>query len=289
MSLIKINLPIVDESKNDNLILGHFNVIHKGHYNLFNKLQNFSFMIFENNPSKLNSLYSLNERVENIKRFNPENIYVYDILQYNLTSDAFIFEVLKKMHFNKIVVGSDFVFGKNKTGNVDTLKKYFDVDIIYKDDFYSTSRILKFLEIGEIEKANQMLIHNFYYENDVVFGKGLAKKIFKPTANILDNKNVNLKSGSYASVTLYNNQLYKSISFIGIPKSFEDNRSFVETHIFDFDKNIYGEKIRVYPIHFIRENQKFNDIKILEQSIKSDFEIAENFLKTYNFENEFRK
>lgn len=287
MNVIKVNLPFNDNHKSENLILGHFNVVHKGHYNLFNKLNDYSFMIFENNPSKLNTLYTLEERINNLKRFNPQNIFVYDILKYNLDSVDFVEQVLKKIKFKNLIVGSDFVFGKNRNGNIDLLKKYFNVLVTEKDGIFSTSTICNLLENGEIEKANQMLLHNFYYENYVVQGKGLARKLFKPTANIIDNKIVDLKSGSYVSITMYENKFYKSISFIGIPKSFEDNRSFVETHIFDFDKDIYSEKIRVYPIHFIRENQKFNDIKDLEKSIKNDFEKAINYFDTFDW-NKFR-
>lgn len=280
-NVVKINLPFNDNSQNDYLILGHFNVIHKGHYNLFKELKSFSFFIFENNPSKLFRTYNLNERINNINRFDPKTIYVYDILKSNLDSIEFIEKVLKKINFKTLVVGSDFRFGKNRVGDVELLKKYFDVKVIKKDN-YSTTQINNYLINGQIEQANEMLVYNFYYENEVVKGKQLARKLFKPTANIIDEKSIDLLSGSYCSMACVDNKFYKSISFIGIPKSFEDNKSYVETHIMDFDQEIYGKTIKVYPLSFIRKNEKFNDIKDLEKAIWSDYKKALKYFESFD-------
>lgn len=280
-NVVKINLPFNDNSQNDYLILGHFNVIHKGHYNLFKELKSFSFFIFENNPSKLFRTYNLNERINNINRFDPKTIYVYDILKSNLDSIEFIEKVLKKINFKTLVAGSDFRFGKNRVGDVELLKKYFDVKVIKKDN-YSTTQINNYLINGQIEQANEMLVYNFYYENEVVKGKQLARKLFKPTANIIDEKSIDLLSGSYCSMACVDNKFYKSISFIGIPKSFEDNKSYVETHIMDFDQEIYGKTIKVYPLSFIRKNEKFNDIKDLEKAIWSDYKKALKYFESFD-------
>lgn len=278
---IKIKLPFIDKQKNDYLVLGHFNAIHKGHYNLFKNLKSVSFLIFENNPSKTYSLYNLNERIQNLQAYHPKNIYVYDILTSNLSCNDFIEKVLKQIHFKSLVVGDDFYFGKNKEGNVALLQKHFDVKVFKKDEL-STSKINLLLQDGKIEEANKLLMNFFYYQNTVVKGKQIARKIFKPTANILDNKNVDIKNGSYASITIFNNKIYPSISFIGIPKSFEETRKFVETHIFDFEGNLYNKKIKVYPLKFLRENEKFNDINDLKKAIEKDFLDAQKYFEKFN-------
>lgn len=285
MDTIKINLPFNKEiNKINNLILGHFNLIHYGHYQLLKELNNFSFLIFENNPSKFKRPYSLDERINNLSRYNPNYIFVYDILKNNIDANDFIEQVLKKINPDKIIVGSDFFFGKNKRGDVNLLKKFFNVQEIFKDSFYSSRNIIELIENGFIEKANEMMLFNFYYSNVVIKGKGLASQLNIPTANIEDNKDIKIPSGSYSSVTLIDNKLYKSISFIGIPKSFEKTKPTVETHIFDFDKNIYNKEIKIYPIKFIRPNQKFDDIKLLVQAIKSDCEIAKKFLDNFDLQ-----
>lgn len=283
MKIIKISLPFNNQIKNiENLVLGHFNLIHYGHYELFKELKNFSFLIFENNPSKFKRPYSLDERIENLSRLNPEYIFVYDILKNNIDADQFINEVLLKIKPLNIVVGSDFCFGKNKKGNVELLKSFFNLKEVYKNEFYSSRNIIELMESGFLEKANEMMLFNFYYSNVVIKGKGLASELNVPTANIEDNKDIKIPSGSYSSVTLIDNKLYKSISFIGIPKSFENTKPTVETHIFDFNQDIYNKKIKIFPIQFIRPNQKFDDIKTLVKFIKNDCDIAKKFLSGFD-------
>ncbi|BAC44718.1 bifunctional riboflavin kinase/FMN adenylyltransferase [Malacoplasma penetrans] len=283
MKIIKINLPFNNQIENtENLVLGHFNLIHYGHHELFKELKNFSFLIFENNPSKFKRPYSLDERIENLSKFNPEYIFVYDILKNNIDADVFIKEVLLKIKPKNIVVGSDFCFGKNKKGNVELLKSFFNLKEIYKNEFYSSRNIIELIESGFLEKANEMMMFNFYYSNVVIKGKGLASELDVPTANIEDNKDIKIPSGSYSSITLIDDKLYKSISFIGIPKSFENTKPTVETHIFDFNQDIYNKKIKIYPIKFIRPNQKFDDIKTLIKFIKNDCDIAKKFLSDFD-------
>lgn len=284
MNVVNINLPFENKQNTiDYLVLGHFDCLHYGHLTMFKNIKNFGVMLFENNPSKKYNLYNLNQRINNFKKLNPKILYVFDILKFNLKPIDFIEQVLKKINFKKVIVGSDFVFGKNKSGNLNLLKEYFDIEVISlkEKEKYSTSHICHLLENGMIESANQLMLSNFYYENIVVHGKGIAKKMFFPTANIEDDKNIKIKSGSYASLTLINNRLYNSVSFIGIPKSFNDNKSYLETYIFDFDKDIYNKEIKVYLLAFIRENQKFENLDLLKEAINNDCIKAKEFLKKY--------
>ncbi|MCF0218107.1 MAG: bifunctional riboflavin kinase/FMN adenylyltransferase [Malacoplasma sp.] len=279
---IEINLPIKDQYDVENLILGHFNLIHYGHYLLFQKLSNFSFLIFKNNPNKLKAPYSLEERINNLSFYKPDYIFIYDIFKYNIAPLEFINQVLLKLNPKMITVGSDFLFGTNKSGGINLLKKYFNLNVIEREKEYSTTNIVSLLEDGDFEGANKKLTFNFYYCGHVIKGKGLASNLKTPTANIEDYKNLKVKNGSYISCVQIGNKLYKAISFIGIPKSFELNKSFVETHIFDFNQNIYCEKIKVYPLKFIRENQKFSDFKQLSNAIENDCKIARNFFKDFD-------
>lgn len=263
----------------DNLIIGHFNVVHKGHFKLFAHLKNKSFLIFEDNPSKPYKLFNIQERIENLKTFKPKYIFIFNILENNCNPIEFIENVLiKNLNIKTIIVGSDFRFGKNKLGNIKLLKKYFNVNEINNDKKISTSLIVDLLKNGKIDESNDLMLFNFYYTGIVVKGKGIAKEKFFPTANIIDNKNIDIKNGSYISRTLYNNKWYPSISFIGIPKSIETDHKFVETYLFDFNKDIYGEKLKVEILKFIRENQKFNSFDELIKNINNDLDIAKKYL-----------
>lgn len=273
-----LNLNNLDKNYDvDNLIIGHFNVIHKGHLKLINKHKNFSFLIFQNNPSKSYNMYSLDERIENIKQFKPKYIFYFDILEDNCDAIQFIEKYLNKINIKNIIVGSDFRFGKDKNGDVNLLNKYFNVDCINNDEFISTHKILSLIENGEIEKANSMSAFNFYYYGEVIHGKKIGTKNFFPTANIVQNKTIKIKAGSYVSRTFVDKKWYKSISFVGIPKTVESSLEVVETYIFDFSENIYGKKIKVELLKFIRENQKFNSFDELLMNIKNDLEVAKNY------------
>lgn len=279
MIIKKITFPFVEKQTINNLVIGHFSLIHKGHLTLFKNLKDFSFLIFENNPSKSVTLYSLQERIENLKKYNPKGIYIFNILENNLDCLDFIDKVLKVLNPKTIVVGQDFYFGKNKKGDWKTLANYFDVKVFEKFNDISTSKIYELLKNGEIKKANALMDFDFYYSGNVVHGKNIASKLFFPTANIIDNKNADIKNGSYVTTVEYNNKLYKSISFLGIPKSFEQNTKFVETYIFDFNENIYGKKIKVNFLEFIRENQKFSSMDKLIESINNDLGFAKKYHK----------
>lgn len=279
MKIVNLNKVKKFNDEIEYLIIGHFNTIHKGHLKLIKKYNNISFLIFENNPSKSYCVYDFDQRVNNLKQFNPQYVLCFDILKNNVSAIEFINDYLLKMNIKHIIVGSDYVFGKNKSGDIKMLKKYFDVIEIKNDNNISTSKIIELIQNGEIDKANKLSAFNLYYYGEVIKGKQIASKNFFPTANLIQDKNVNIKSGSYISKTLYKNKWYPSISFIGIPKSIETNIEFVETYIFNFNKMIYGEKIKVELLKFIRENQKFNSFSQLIENINNDLEITKKYFE----------
>lgn len=279
MIVQKISFPFQPKTKVNNLVIGHFSLIHKGHLTLFKNLKDFSFLIFENNPSKSVVLYTLKERINNLKQYHPKAIYVFNIIENNMESIEFINCVLKVINPKKIIVGKDFYFGKDRKGNVETLSNFFDVVTLDKFNNISTSKIYEMLKEGKIAEANKLLDFNFYYSGKVVHGKNIAAKSFFPTANVIDEKQADIKAGSYVSLTEIDNKLYKSISFLGIPKSFEQNIKYIETYIFGFNDNIYGKNIKVFLLEFIRENQKFNTINELIANINNDLKVAKKYHK----------
>lgn len=289
MKLYKINLPINKSYGFSNyLVLGHFNLIHKGHLNLFKNLNDFSIMIFENNPNKNYYVYDLKQRINNLLKYHPKFIYLYDISKNNLTANEFIINVLKKLNFNEIVVGSDFCFGKNKSGNIFDLQKEFKIKIIKKNSI-SSYKIKQLIEEGNFKKANTFLNSFFYFENEVVKGKKIASILFKPTANIIVNSSIFLKLGSYLSVVLYKSKLYFGLSYLSKNSDINFLNSYIlETHIFNFDKNLYNQKIKVYLLDFIRESKKFTNVDDLKKAINKDYLKALKYFDKFNL-NSFKK
>ncbi|MEG0992152.1 MAG: riboflavin biosynthesis protein RibF [Malacoplasma sp.] len=265
----------------DNLIIGQFEFIHKGHLHLFSNLDKFSFLTFKNNPSKNAYFFDFDNRINNLEKFNPEYIFIFDILEHNMNALEFINTYLKEINPKNIIVGSDFHFGKDKIGDINLLSKYFNVHIIERDIRYSSHNILEMLENGKLDNALELLAIPIYFDGIVVKNSQVGRQLGYPTANlVLDNK-CKMLHGSYASIVIYDNKEYMGLSFLGNSKTLNSSKLFFETYIFDFDEEIYGENIIVYPKTFIRKSDKFNSRDALIASIKADEQFAKNFFKTY--------
>ena len=122
-----------------------------------------------------------------------------------------------------------------------------------------------------------MLGHNFFIIQKVIEGKNNGNKIGFPTANMNIDKYIQPKFGVYKSAVEIDNIKYSSISNFGIkPTLSDEKRPVMETHIFNFNKNIYGKKIKLELINFIREEIKFNSIKELKEQIIKDIKKINN-------------
>ncbi len=262
------NLFDLDENKQvDNLIIGHFDLIHKGHLNLLKNINNFSILTFINNPSKTNNFYNNDNRLENLRQLS-KNIYYLDILKNNMDYLDFINLIKSKLNPSNIIVGTDFQFGKNKQGNLNHLKQHFNVIEIDKNNI-STSNIKQLIKEGKIKQASDLLYNPLYFKNIVCHGKKIGRTIGYPTANIFYESNIHLKEGSYKSKTIFKNETYNSISFI---RKIKKNLYIIETNIFNFDKNLYGKEIKVILDKFIREPYKIKNIDELKLLIQKDIE-----------------
>ena len=145
----------------------------------------------------------------------------------NLSAMEFI-EMLKKYKIDRIIVGEDFKFGKNRSGDINTLSKYFEVEAIKEikiNNIPVHSRVIReFIKSNKIKKANSFLGKNYKIRGIKIKGQGLGKKEFVPTINIKLLKPYTLPSGVF--ITLTNSM--PSITFIG--KRSTDNNFSIETH-----------------------------------------------------------
>ncbi len=257
--------------KTFNLLIGEFDLIHKGHKILLNN-KNISILTFLNNPSKKNTILDINARIKNLNKYNPKKIFVFDIQSENIPANYFIDKYLKKINPENIYVGSDFKFGKKALGNINLLKKHFNVVEINKNKNFSVTNVKKLLMENNFKTINSILDKDFYFEGIIIKGKQLGRKLGFPTANTYVNSSFPFNCGSYVTKSFVNNEWYDSISFI----KKENDKYLLETHIFNFNKDIYGKNIKTIPLSFIREAQKFTNINDLVKSIKNDIKISKN-------------
>lgn len=271
-----------NDQQNKELIIGFFDGIHKGHLNLFKDTKNKSLLTFVSIPRKINQIYKLEERLEQLEQFNFENIYLYDILSENITAEKFIKKYLLPLKINKIIVGRNFNFGSDFK-DYNELKKYFDVEVIEIDNNYNTTKIKNLVAKNNFDKLNTYLINDFYRSGKVVPGNQVARTLGFPTANIeIDHKLLPLKDGVYITKTKIENDsnLYKSITYIGVPKTM-DIRTFsmLETHIIDYNGDLYGKKIKVYFYKYIAPNKKFMSQNSLIHTVNKYIEQSRNYKK----------
>ena len=269
--------------------IGAFDGVHKGHIELINKTKeinkNFQIVTFDEIP-KLYFDKSLKPLLDNKNKNNifndskPTNLIYLKFDEINqLSSDEFLKYLDINLRTKKIVVGKDFKFGKNRSGDVDNIISYFGKDnVILLSDYIidnekvSSTKIRNFLDTGNIQKANNFLGREYELSGLVVKGKKLGSKIGFPTANLRLNNDLYLpKFGVYEISCKVNGNLFKGILNIGItPTVLNSKKVKIETHLFNFNENIYGKNIIIQLKKFIREEIKFNSIDDLIKQINID-------------------
>lgn len=186
----------------------------------------------------------------------------------------------------KIVVGKDFKFGNNRSGDITSLINFFGVANVYLlDDFLidnekvSSTKIRYYLSNGEIEKANVYLGREFSLIGTVIEGKKLGRSLGFPTANLsLEQETFIPNFGVYAGTVNIDNEIFNAIVNIGINPTVDDQSTVkIEAHIFDFSSDIYDKKVELSLNKFIRNEIKFNNIDELKIQIAEDIKTAKKY------------
>mgnify|MGYP000244367635 CR=1 FL=1 len=189
--------------------------------------------------------------------------------------------LVNALNISRLVIGYDHHFGKNREGNFEQLKDYgftynFTVKKISQQEIsdiaVSSTKIRKAIENGKIEKANIYLGYNFMLSGKVVNGKNLGEKIGFPTANLFIKENYKLipKTGAYIVKSEIENSTVFGMMNIGFRPTVSGKNQTIEIHFFTFNGNLYGKKIRIEVLSFIREEQKFESVEALKQQLETD-------------------
>ena len=190
-------------------------------------------------------------------------------------------------HLKKIIVGYDFRFGKAKSGSIESLKDYFNgevvvVDEVKKDGISVHSRVIRqYLQECNIKVVNGLLGRRYRIDGYEIRGLGIGGKELVPTIN-LDVKDYTLPLGVYAVNVIIAEHRYRAVAFIGNRESI-DNSFSVEVHILDSftEKRDFYRKVWVEFVDFIRSIKKFDSFESLKAAIKADIESAQKILLQY--------
>ena len=276
--------------------IGGFDGIHLAHQQLFKKTMNistkFDIVTFEVIPKiyfneDLKPLISNEGRERIFSTFNPQNLVYLNFENFNkILQEQFCNYLKNYLKVKKIVVGKDFKFGKNRSGDITTLINFFgEENIFLLDDFLiddekvSSTKIRYYLSNGDIEKANNYLGREFSLIGTVIEGKKIGRSIGFPTANLsLDQDTFIPNFGVYTGKIYLDNNIFNTIVNIGLNPTVDDQSTLkIEAHIFDFSSDIYNSKVEISLNKFIRNEIKFKNIDELKVQIFEDIKTAKKY------------
>ena len=202
--------------------------------------------------------------------------------------EDFVEQVLvEKLRVRELVLGENFRFGRGRSGDLDALRKLgerhgFVVHqieaSIHKGAMISSSRIREMLRGGQVDEAGAMLGRPFFIEGEVIEGDGRGRLMGFPTANIKMDADLLLDDGVYVTEAVVDTERFTGMTHVGRRPTFGLEERMVETHLFDFDRQIYGSKVRLYFHRRIRGTVAFDSAEALRAQLERDQEAARAFL-----------
>lgn len=286
---------------------GTFDGVHLGHQKILHRIREIArsiqgetvLLTFWPHPRlvlypeehNLRLLSTFEEKASLLRQFGIDHLITIPFTQEfsQLTSEEFIRKVLiEKIQTKKLVIGYDHRFGKTGKGVLSIFKltapslalnwrkSREDVDEIG----VSSTKIRKALESGDVQTANQYLGRPYELNGIVVKGQQIGRSIGFPTANIHVPNDYKLipKDGVYAVEAKVEDQYFKAMLNIGNRPTVDGTRKTVETHLFDFQGDLYNKLITVYFRAFIREERKFENLDALKAQLNLDQKSAKSLL-----------
>ena len=186
-----------------------------------------------------------------------------------------------QLHVKYIAVGPDFRFGYNRKGSAGLLKQLasvygYEVEVLEKecldDKVISSTYVRHMLEIGEMEKVHKLLGYPYYVSGTVVHGHAIGRTLGIPTINLIpDEEKMLPPNGVYLTKTMFGHENYFGITNIGVkPTISGEELKGIETHLFDFDGNLYDQQLLVAFYAFERPERRFESLEELQKQLKED-------------------
>lgn len=291
--------------------VGAYDGIHLGHRKVLSTLSSLAtdrglapgVVTFDQHPAAVlrpeNAPLLLTDQSQRVELFGDIGIEYLYLLQFNekraeTTDHDFVADVLVgRMNAKLIVVGSNFHFGKARSGSVETLREFGDkmgfevigLDLFSEDDAVepvSSTAIRRALAGGDIESANAMLGRNYEVRGDVIQGDQRGRLIGFPTANVAFRPGQAWPAkGVYAAwATLADGSRRPAAVNIGMRPTFHQHaeQPLLEAHVIDFEGDLYGQELHVEFVGFLRSERRFSGIDEIAEQLKKDVDHARSVL-----------
>ena len=235
-------------------------------------------------------LTPLNRKIELFKQFDLDYIYVIEFSKQKASLTPIEFIDLYLNNIDTIVCGFDFKFGVRGSGNVKTLlqdKRFKTIvvnEVTYEGYKVGSTHIRDLIRSGQVDNVKEVLGDYYSITGEVIHGASKGQMIGFPTANINTNEYFIPKRGVYVTLTKVADKWYESMTSVGHNPTLNCRIDLsVESNIFDFDEEIYGEIIEIKFIKRLRDEIKFTSVEALVAEIKNDkvntIEIFKNLKK----------
>ena len=289
---------ITEPFPNACVTIGNFDGVHFGHQRLFDVVEQRAYhshgtsIAITFNPHPLQVLKPggiklISTCEQKIELIAMSGIDVLIIIPFNREFAAtpavrFVDEILiQRIGVKQLFVGYDYAFGKGRTGDISFLrrqgeKKGFSVTVIdpyYEDGILiSSTKVRELVAAGKMAETKKLLGRNYQIRGEVQRGKQRGgTEIGFPTANLhVDEEDLIPKYGVYVCQVICEGRCYGGVINIGFNPTFSENKLVAETHIFNFNQDIYGKPIKVNLLQFLRDEKKFNSIQELASQIARD-------------------
>ncbi len=290
MDIVSFSLSSLPKKENLSISLGTFDGFHEGHAFLARTARYESsylnaILLFSISPtcvlSKLDAPYltSLEQKIRQAKINRYEAAYIIEANEefFSLTHEQFE-KLLFDIGVKEIFVGEDYRYGKDATGNTDTLIeagfKVHVIPLLIKEGIkISSSNIRRYLLDGDIEKANSNLGYPYEIEGKVIEGNKIGRTIGFPTLNLLPSfNNIVPKEGVYAGLVYVRGRPYKAMISVGHNPTVKGKSLSIEGHLLDFDEEIYGRQVSFAFLKRVRDIIEFKDLNGLKAQLEKDKE-----------------
>jgi len=280
------------------LSIGVFDGVHRGHQMLIERMVTEAsardltagIVTFHPHPVsvvqpdvKITYLESLERRVEMLRDLGTDFVAVLQFTSELQQVSAFDFSrlLVEEARMRLLVVGDDFRFGRGGEGNIEVLTEIgselgFEVIAVPLLDDGSTpvssTRVRDALQAGEMESVSELLGHPFLLRGPVLHGDERGRQIGFPTLNIGVSADRWLPpNGVYVTKAFVGDRVFNACTNIGVRPTFAgDQKLLVETHLLDFEGDLYGELVTIELVHRLRAERKFDGIDVLRAQIQSD-------------------
>lgn len=286
--------------------IGNFDGVHLGHHQLFSEVvkraegsRGCSVVVtFDPHPltvlrpGGIQLISTIAQKIEQIDKAGIDILIIipFDRSFASTTAEQFVQDILiGTIGMSELVVGYDYAFGKGRSGDTVFLKeqgrqKNFPVTVVeafYKNDMLvSSTQIRKLVTEGRMIETRSLLGRPYQIRGVVQVGKKRGgSEIGYPTANLkVNEEDLVPRIGVYAVQVICENVCYGGVLNIGYNPTFGDDKLVAETHIFDFNKDIYGKPIKLNLLKFLRDERKFRGIADLAEQIGRDADAAQKIL-----------